>query len=58
MQDFFLLAQKLVASQGVCSVELVMTLTLLFSGIMPYSLADINVLKRPSMYFHLQGSVV
>jgi len=39
-------------------VELVMTLTLLFSGIMPYSLADINVLKRPSMYFHLQGSVV
>jgi len=39
-------------------VELVMTLTLLFSGMMPYSLADINVLKRPSIYFHFQGSVI
>jgi hypothetical protein len=25
---------------------------------MPCSLADINVLKRPSMYFHLQGGVI
>jgi len=34
-----------------------MTLTLLFSGMMPCSLSDINVLKRPSMYFHHQGGV-